>query len=306
MAWKPAGFRPPLPGELMKNLYLFATTFLLFLIGCTTPAQPTPSPTAIPSVGVGFRFSTYGAPGGLGPDYWKTVGLNLAGKFPNAHPETIWIVGNIYGEGVYLNFPCASDDPYIKCGFVDMNEQALNLFDENGFKVWLQVEPGNASVDALIPLVLNHYKDHPSVVGFGLDVEWYQSTDGPLGVPIGDEEAARWAKAVQAVNPNYRLFLKHWEIDWMPPLYREGILFVNDEQGFADLTAMVDSFAAWGQHFAPAGVGYQFGYHTDQLWWKDLADPAGTIGQAILSRIPNTTSLYWVDFTIDRLFPPDY
>ena len=288
----------------MKSLFPFISSLSLFLTSCATLTQPTPSPTPEPTLGAGFRYSTYGTAYDPGPEYWNQVGQSMAGKFLGAHPETIWIVGNIYGEGTYLNFPCETDDPNIKCGYVDMNEDALRLFDENGYKVWLQVEAGNADMEELIRIVLGHYKDHPSVIGFGVDVEWYKSTDGPLGVPITDAEAERWVKAVQAVNQDYRLFLKHWEIEWMPPTYREGILFVNDEQGFENLDAMLASFAHWGEHFAPAPVGYQFGYATDHRWWKPMPDPAQEIGQAILAKVPNTASLYWVDFTITQLFPP--
>ena len=297
----------------MKSLLplLFSLSLFLALTGFTiqTP-HPAPSPTpAETALGAGFRYSTYGTPQDPGPEYWNMVGQRLAEKFPGAHPETIWIVSNIYGEGTYLNFPCETErgtltDPYIKCGFANMNEQALNLFDENGFKVWLQVEAGNADMEELIRIVLGHYKEHPSVIGFGVDVEWYKSTDGPLGVPITDAEAKRWVQVAQAVNPNYKLFLKHWEIDWMPPTYREDIVFINDHQSFEDLEAMLANFTAWGEHFAPAPVGYQFGNASDHKWWKPMEDPVKKIGQTLLDEIPNTTALFWVDFTITQLFPP--
>ncbi len=58
----------------------------------------------------------------------------------------------------------------------------------------------------------------------------------------------------------------------MPPTARDGILFISDEQGFADLDAMVDSFTAWGETFAPAQVGFQYGYFADRPWWIELDD----------------------------------
>jgi hypothetical protein len=186
-----------------------------------------------------------------------------------------------------------------------MNAAALDLFDELGFRVWLQVEPGNANMDELIDIVINQYNHHPSVIGFGLDVEWYKSTIGPLGVPITDEEANRWVKAVRTHNPEYRLFLKHWEIDWMPPTVREGIYFINDTQDFDSLDALVENFSTWGKHFSPSPVGYQFGYETDRKWWRELEDPPFEIGDKLLKNIPNTQALYWVDFTITEVFPND-
>jgi len=266
--------------------------------------EPVPlSPTPAPSLGAGFRFSTYGAPGSIVPEYWAGVGQTMAGKFAGAHPETIWIVGNLYNEGVYLNFPCKPADLLIACAYADMNEAALSLFDEQGFQVWLQVEPGNADVEELIGIVLQHYRHHPSVVGFGVDVEWYRSTTGPEGQPVTDAEAQRWVDAVRAVDPAYRLFLKHWEADWMPPMYREGLVFVDDSQQFESLDALVEEFTGWGERFAPAPVAFQYGYPADRKWWGELADPAGEIGQAVLARTPNTQALFWVDFTVKEVFP---
>jgi hypothetical protein len=185
-----------------------------------------------------------------------------------------------------------------------MNEETLDLFDARGVRVWLQVEPGNADMEALIRLVLAQYRHHASVIGFGVDVEWWHSTDGPLGVPVTDEEAARWVGLVRSYDPEYWLFLKHWEIEWMPPAVRDGILFVNDHQEFEDLDQMLANFGSWGEHFAPSPVAYQFGYFSDRDWWADLQDPAGEIGSAILDRVPNTRALFWVDFTVLYVFPP--
>jgi hypothetical protein len=36
----------------------------------------------------------------------------------------------------------------------------------------------------------------------------------------------------------------------------------------------------------------------------DLQDPPKDIGNALVENIPNTTSLFWVDFTIKEIFPP--
>lgn len=279
----------------------------LFLTGCalkTDAPTSTPAPSPGPDLGAGFRFSTYGPPHNPGPAYWAAVGQKMAGKFPGAHPEAIWIVGNFMGQGMtYLSFHAETDDPFITSGYVDMNEAALTLFDEKGYKVWLQVEPGDADMLTLIPLVLNQYKRHPSVTGFGVDVEWYRSDGSPEGTPVTDADARAWVEAIRAVNPEYRLFLKHWEPDYLPSTERDGIVFMDDSQQFASFDAMKAEFAAWGQHFAPAPVGFQYGYPADRTWWGELQDPPGEIGQAILDAAPNTESLFWVDFTVLDVFP---
>ena len=91
----------------------------------------------------------------------------------------------------------------------------------------------------------------------------------------------------------------------MPPTVRDGILFVHDSQQLPSLEAMVDEFEVWGEAFAPAPVGFQYGYDSDKVWWSDLTNPPGDIGMAILAEVPNTQGLYWVDFTVLDLFPPD-
>ncbi|MCI0551886.1 MAG: hypothetical protein L0287_13105 [Anaerolineae bacterium] len=303
----------------MKTVHrTFLFILSLMLTNCASPAPaiftPVATDTAISTqtstpepltLGAGFRFSTYGINGNPGPEYWLSVGEQMSARFPESHPETIWIVGEFYGGGkTYLSFNAETEDPNVVSGYVDMNKQTLDLFDQNGFKVWLQVEPANADMITLIDLVMNQYKHHPSVLGFGVDVEWYKSDGSPLGTPITDEEAEAWVKAIRAHNPNYWLFLKHWQTEFMPPTYRDGIVFIDDGQQYESFEEIVNEFSAWGEHFAPAPVGFQYGYQSDQIWWKELQDPPSDIGNALLENIPNTTSLFWVDFTIKEIFPP--
>jgi hypothetical protein len=226
--------------------------------------------TSKPTLGAGFRYSSYGPAYNPGPEYWACVGEQMAAKFQNARPATIWIVGILDGEGTYLSFGCETDNPNIHCGYADINEQTLTLFDERGFDVWLQGEPGNADVDQLIT----------------------------------DEEAKRWVTAVRKHNPNYQLFLKHWEKDWMPPTERDGIFFVDDSQQFESFDQMIGEFTDWGEAFEPAPVGFQYGYPADRIWWQNLPDPPKDIGQTLLNNVPNTEGLFWVDFTILDMFPP--
>lgn len=54
-----------------------------------------------------------------------------------------------------------------------------------------------------------------------------------------------------------------------------------------------------------AWVGFQYGYKSDKKWWRKLADPPGTIGNALLAQIPNTRDLLWVDFTAYDIWPPE-
>jgi len=170
--------------------------------------------------------------------------------------------------------------------------------------VWLQVEPADADVNELLNIMLKQYSKHPCVIGAGIDGEWYKSADHPEGKAVTDEEAALWVKTVQAYNPGYKLFLKHYRQDKMPPTIRDGILFVNDSQQFESLDEMASEFGAWGKRYAPAPVAFQFGYPADKTWWGQFDDPAGEIGTRLLAENPNTTGLFWVDFTVLDVFPP--
>jgi len=271
------------------------------------PAQPD-------SLRAGLRSSSYG-PQAPFPDstYWIDTSQAMAALFPASGPALVWIVGEINSDGstgmAMLSFPAPMDQAttYTNILFsgVDRNEAYLSAFDKNGIKVWLQVEPGDADLPALIDLVLQRYGSHPCVIGFGVDVEWYKwnHDNSPEGAAVTDTEAKAWSERVRSHNPNYQLFLKHWLTEKMPPTYRTGIMFLDDSQQFSDLAGMVDEFKQWGSTFAPSPVGFQYGYEADQTWWGQLANPPQAIGQELIRNIPNVTDLYWVDFTMEQIWP---
>jgi hypothetical protein len=274
---------------------------VVLMVGCVTVQEELVEERPL---GAGFRYSAYGPDYDPGPRYWVRVGQEMASRFPGAVGETVWIVGRLEGDGTLLSFPVENENPLILGSEEDENEATLDLFDRHHFRVWLQVEPGHAPVEELIRLVLERYRHHPSVIGFGIDVEWLESTENPEGRRVTDGEARSWLEAVRRHDPSYSLFLKHWEIGKMPPNERTGLVFIDDSQILPSLEAMVDEFAEWGRAFAPAPVGFQYGYPSDRPWWSKLEDPPGDIGRAILQRVPNTEGLYWVDFTVLDLFPP--
>jgi hypothetical protein len=232
----------------------------------------------------------------------------MANRFPGAQPALIWIVGVVGDEGeIWLNFPqdTTSQDPYLRFEDIDANQPYLDVFDQQGVKVWLQVEPGQADVAELIRVVLGRYAHHPCVVGFGIDVEWYRQDEYDEGKAVTDEEAENWSELVQEFNPAYKLFLKHWLPEKMPPAARQGLVFVDDSQEFESPEQMLDEFEVWGQAFYPASVAFQFGYESDQFWWEQLSDPPADIGSQLLERVPNLGGLYWVDFTALQLWPDE-
>lgn len=264
---------------------------------------------ASPSLVAGFRaaYKTSKYPDYQFPsaDYWTTTGKAMAAKFIGADAAAIWIV-SLYLDNGYtqVGFPSIGKRlPYISFAPADYSEEHLSHFDSTGVKVWLQIEPGAANVETLIDLVLERYGHHPCVVGLGIDVEWYHVHTHTHGRKVTDIEARLWAQRVQSHNSAYRLFLKHYAEAWMPPLYRGNVLFVDDSQQFYSLSAMINEFRMWGEKFHPNQVAFQFGYPADKPWWGELKDPAATVGNALLAKIPNAYGLFWVDFTIAQIFP---
>ncbi len=239
------------------------------------------------------------------PLYWSNASEFISDKFTNSNSAAIWIV-SLYLSGGYtqLNFPNPGGSyQYVYFINNDQNESYLTLFDQKGIKVWLQVEPGAAKIDTLIHIVLNKYKHHPCVAGFGIDVEWYNTQSVPGGQKVTDAEAKRWENKVKSIDSNYTLFLKHYGQAWMPPTYRGNILFVDDSQDFTSLNSMVSEFKSWGNRFKPNKVAFQFGYPVDKPWWSKLADPVKTIGNALLSNVSNCYGVFWVDFTLNDVYP---
>lgn len=254
----------------------------------------------------GVRSSSYGIKPFPEPAEWERAINAMSGYFPGATPGAIWIVGGFKRPTTCrLMFPSGGDVfPNIEFVDIDEHERFLNHFDRVGIRVFLQVEPADADVPTLIDLVLRRYGHHPCVIGFGVDVEWYREAERPKwGVPVDDETARVWEARVKSYNPSFRLFLKHWDPDWMPPAYRGEIVFIDDSQEFKDREALLEEFQnLWAERFFPNPVYFQIGYNSDKPWWRKLDNPPLDIGQALARRIRQDCGIIWVDFSLRDVF----
>ncbi|RKY79309.1 hypothetical protein DRQ07_06550 [candidate division KSB1 bacterium] len=256
----------------------------------------------------GVRSSSYGIYPFPQPEQWNTAMDTMSSYFPGSTKCAIWIVG-VMGSNLQtcqMEFPSdGKNHPHVIFKSYDKHEKYLKYFDENNIKVFLQVEPASASVPALIDLMLNRYGNHKCVIGVGIDVEWYRVSEKPeWGIPVKNDTAKMWEQRVKSFNSDYRLFLKHWDRDWMPSTYRGDIVFVDDSQGFNGLNQMVDEFTNyWAKHFYPNTVFFQYGYNWDKPWWKNLVNPPKTIGDAIAGKIAQESGMFWVDFTLKDVLP---
>lgn len=190
----------------------------------------------------------------------------------------------------------------------DVNEDFLKAFDKNGIKIVLQVEPGFANISELIDLYLGRYGNHSCVIGFGLDLEWRQRSGGiDRMIPVTDDEAEAWVNKTKSYNPNFKLFLIHFIIRYLPPTARQGIVFISDVQGFGygGLQSMVSQFKHWGENFSQTEVGFIIGYDTDIGWWQKLIDPVREIGLALTKNISNCHYVIWYhpESTLTPMYP---
>ena len=259
----------------------------------------------------GLRSSVYGFNSFPDTTWWLNATSDMASRFAGASPSVIWILGYTTDDGCYLNFPNPFPDSSfnkIFFGNKDENENYLNFFDKNGIKVWLQVEPGFADVSTLVDLALSQYSHHSSVIGFGVDVEWYKTSgaNNDEGEAVSDTEAEAWLVKIKSYNENYLLFTKHWLVGKMPPTLRDDIVFVDDSQDFPDMNSMINEFVDWSKDFSSSKVAFQFGYNNDKPWWGKLSNPPKDIGDALIGKCSNISDLYWVDFTAYDIWPKDF
>ena len=260
----------------------------------------------------GLRVSPYG----FGRKSFPTVedfdgyASKISSYYEGSTGAFIWLVGTVADKAEYscsLNFP-APEGVSIPSGVhfsdEDRNEEFLSMADEKGYAVWLQVESGFADIEKLATLVMTKYKDHKCVKGFGIDAEWYQNvTDGEDGTPVDDITAEKVDKAVKKINPEYTIFIKHWDPLWMPPTYRSDIIFVNDSQGFGSLSEMKTEFAGWARTFGTNPVFFQIGYEADKAIWSRFENPIAGVGAALAAASPASSNvgIIWVDFTLKQV-----
>jgi len=296
----------------MRHIITVLLSSVLLISSCFAGEHPdyeVPADTNLSNIKyAGVRSSNYGIDPFPAPSGWEKAISSMTQKFPGSQPCAIWIIGTLHENGTAceLEFPSTGvEHPDIVYSEKDKHEKYLDYFDENNIKVFLQVEPANAPVDTLIDIVLKKYKHHPSVIGFGVDVEWYKEAIVPeTGMKVDDSTARAWEKQVKEYKSSYQLFLKHWDRKWMPPNYRGDIIFVDDSQMFDNFDHMMDEFINyWGDYFAPNQVWYQVGYPKDKDFWGTFEDPPVAIGKTIAKNIDQKMGIMWVDFTLKDVLP---
>jgi hypothetical protein len=264
----------------------------------------------------GWRSSEYGNDNPNGhdqtdPSYWTSVAQKMSSKFPGFTPGGVLVIGEIDGAPgtatkTFLPFPKPTGTyPNVTFGTTDAIEPLLTAYDNAGLKVYLQVESADADVQMLMDLIMNRYKQHPSVMGFGVDVEWYHQKQFADGRPLTDAELVAWADKVKTYNPNYNLMVKHWDWTYLSNARPTNVLFLTDSEQIGSLSAATSEYIAWVDHFGTSQVGFQIGYPSDMSWWSKLSDPASAMINPVITARPNANigAVYWVDFSVLKAFP---
>ena len=259
---------------------------------------------------VGFRFSLGGIKKSFGHIPSGSEWVSNLKKFKKhfdsgATPVVITIV-SYYDDGgkMVFGFPKpsgAKSSKYIEYDDEDKYEKILKTFDNEGIKVWLQVEPGNNDLVELAKIVYKKYGKHKCVQGFGIDLEWWKPEGkGGKGSKISDKDAKKVVEYVRRQNSKHTVFIKHWETSYMPPKERDGLIFVNDSQGFDGLSDAQKQFQKWAKKFNSIPVMFQIGYDADSsIWKKDPVNFAKKILDSA-SKENNHIGIIWVDFTLKK------
>jgi hypothetical protein len=281
----------------------------------------------IPEV-AGWRSSAYGDQDPTAVTqgnyaYYVEAAKGMILKFPGSNPGCLYTVGYIGTTetemptqlrstlGIMKGVSYASDNPD--------PEVMLTAFDNAGLSIILGLEPGNADTAVLATKILGKYKSHPCVRGMSMDVEWYMyAGSGPSGiVTLPLSVATAFKNAILAVNPNYKVMIKHFDASKLPKGI-SGVTYLTDTCGFKEYSEAISAYVDWANSFSGSEVAYQLGYDQlecseDPSWWLDLAPKPGygeaarQIYNSISSAITNPIySVYWVDFTILTQFPIDY
>lgn len=259
----------------------------------------------------GIRISTYGMRS-FGKDNFPSetdmagYAKNMASCYGGSTGAYVLIVGEIHSDGCTLYFPVTGKYDNIEGSKTDRYDSYLDECDKQGISVWLQVEPGYADLVTLADIVMKQYGHHTCVKGFGIDVEWHKPVEGAdEGTKLSDSVARNVLAKVREYNPEYTVFVKHWDMRWLPSRI-DGLIYVNDSQQFDNMTQVKNEFSEWAAHYAPNPVMFQIGYNADKSIWNGtdyVSNPAKLFGQAIMSACNsgNDVGIIWVDMTLPQV-----
>ncbi len=213
---------------------------------------------------------------------------NVNKQFPGSTAFTTLAVGDL-----------SKLEPTAKSLSEQDQEAYLNVMDKMDIKVFIELFPFKKhDVCKAIDTLLVKYNHHKSVIGVGIELEYFGKATDSL--------AKAWDEKIKSYKPQYRMFLRHYSPTYMPPQYRgKGDLIFIDDASEGTREELNKGFVAWAKNFAPTACIFQIGYPADEDamdgnnatgWWK-LKNPIRDWGNEILSLTNNPNQelgLLWV------------
>lgn len=238
------------------------------------------------------------------PIIWKKVVAKMEKAFPATEPVVLWKIGtvNITNAGINLEFPSDGTNDFISFSTNDRHQRYLRYFDMKAISIILLVEPGYAPVETIIDLVWARYRKHPCVIGIGIDVELYNNIRNyGTGMKVDDFRAMSWERKVRSCNTNYRLFLKHYSVSYLPDTYRGEIVFIDSSRQFKNMKDMAAKGFSFAERFYPNVVLFLTGDPADRPWWNRYKRPQEDIGDALTEKVRQEFGLVWSDATMKEV-----
>ena len=97
--------------------------------------------------------------------------------------------------------------------------------------------------------------------------------------------------------------IKHFEESKLPTGIPTDILVIDDDEQNGNLNTLVSEHVAMENQYPDNPYGAQIGYPSDNNIWGGMSDPAKQVGFAIQTAIGRPISVFWVDFSITKVFP---
>lgn len=268
----------------MFRSFSFVAVILLFLVSCQSSKN-------------NFSIGTTAAISVLNPfpepQEWEGyLDILSKGFDKKINRSLLWVTGTYSDQGMIFNFPRGNNlKENIYYSNIDYNETFFSYFDKNNIDVFMLIEPGISSVEDCLNIALGKYHKHKSIKGICIDLEWYNSISNVKSINT-------WLEIVLKYDSDYKLLLKHWNINKIDSVSSENLIYIQSMEGLSNFDEIKKRHLSWVRKFFPAHVGIEIGFENDyDLWFSEnglLLDVVSDLETFTL----NEGSIYWNEKTI--------
>lgn len=248
-------------------------------------------------------YGTTGSRHGIKPypskEQWIDY-INDISETGNYEPAILWIVGSYHDGGIKFNFPGKNiSHKAVFFSDIDINEQYLEFFDKKNVKVFLYIEPGRGDLNTALRAMIQRYSHHKCIVGVAIDLEWYKTdSSNPFGSLIQSTEIEDILTKIKSFNAEYKLLLKHWDINKIEKYDNKDLLYLQSMEGIKSLEELIDRHKIWSRFFYPNSVGSEVGFVKDMLFWSHFDDPINDIPSILDKYTKEKSSFFWSETSL--------